>query len=301
MYLLVYFRLKWNILSSHTSLLLHVSAVYDHLQMHGPKHVVIEKWNKTIICIWNGNISIQVYNLIFWANLVYFTENLIFYTLYIECVNITTLLVTILTTKPQAYATRSAIVDCPLLFIHYIRDFPPCMEAAPSINITRTRQAMVTSVVLHMGRPGPSAEAVRFAAHRKPLCWNFLYQSRIVLSVGCSVWYVVRTLRCTVTIDSVLANSKSQNAFLSPVLAMFRHDCPLTVKPASTPWRLLSKWTWRDPLPNDMLLSAVSILLVALPSLEIPEGLLNYIIWIRLLTFWALFVVLFFVWKQGDG
>ena len=31
------------------------------------------------------------------------------------------------------------------------------------------------------------------------------------------------------------ANSKSQNAFLFPVHDMFRHDCPLAVKPASTP------------------------------------------------------------------
>ena len=31
------------------------------------------------------------------------------------------------------------------------------------------------------------------------------------------------------------ANSKTQNAFLFPVHAMFRHDCPLAVKPASTP------------------------------------------------------------------
>jgi len=31
------------------------------------------------------------------------------------------------------------------------------------------------------GRP------LRFAAHRQPLCWNFMYHSRIVLSVGGSV------------------------------------------------------------------------------------------------------------------
>jgi len=43
---------------------------------------------------------------------------------------------------------------------------------------------------------------------------------------------------CTVTIDSVLANLKTQNAFLFPVHAMFRHDCPLAVNPASTPWRI---------------------------------------------------------------
>jgi hypothetical protein len=38
-----------------------------------------------------------------------------------------------------------------------------------------------------------------------------------------------------------LANSKTQNAFLFPVHAMFRHDCPLVVKPASTPRRLVPK------------------------------------------------------------
>jgi hypothetical protein len=46
---------------------------------------------------------------------------------------------------------------------------------------------------------------------------------------------------CTVTIDSVKVNSKTQHALLFPVYAMFRHDCPLTVKPASTPWRLVHK------------------------------------------------------------
>jgi hypothetical protein len=76
-------------------------------------------------------------------------------------------------------------------------------------------------------------------------------------------------------IDSVLANSKSQNAFLSPVLAMFHLDCTLAMKPASTPWRLLPKQIWRDSLPIYMLLSDVSVLVVALPSSEIPEGLIS--------------------------
>jgi hypothetical protein len=40
---------------------------------------------------------------------------------------------------------------------------------------------------------------------------------------------------------------------------MFRHDCPLAVKPASTLWRLLPKQTWLDSLPSDMLLSAVCL------------------------------------------
>ena len=68
-----------------------------------------------------------------------------------------------------------------------------------------------------------------------------MYHSRIVLSVGGSVWYMVRNLRCTVTTESVLANSKIHNAFLFPVHSMFRHDYPLAVKPTSTPRRLVNK------------------------------------------------------------
>jgi len=75
---------------------------------------------------------------------------------------------------------------------------------------------------------------------------------------------------------AILANSSTQNAFLFSVHAMFSHDYTLAVKPASTPQRLGHKKTWRDPLPIDMLLSAVSVLVVAQPSLEIPEGLMNY-------------------------
>ena len=70
---------------------------------------------------------------------------------------------------------------------------------------------------------------------------SFMYHSRIVLSVGGSVWYMVRNLRCTVTVDSVLANSKTQNAFLFTVHAIFRHDYPLAVEPASTPRPLVQK------------------------------------------------------------
>ena len=53
-----------------------------------------------------------------------------------------------------------------------------------------------------------------------------MYHSRIVLSVGGSVWYMIRKLRCTVTTDSVLANSKTQNAFLFTANAIFLHDNP---------------------------------------------------------------------------
>ena len=61
----------------------------------------------------------------------------------------------------------------------------------------------------------------RFAAHRQPLCCYFMYHS-----ISGSVWYMVRNLRCTFTTNTVFANSKTQNAFLSPVHAIFRHDCP---------------------------------------------------------------------------
>jgi len=52
---------------------------------------------------------------------------------------------------------------------------------------------------------------------------------------------MVRNLRCTVTIDSVLANSKTQNAFLFTEHAIFRQDYPLAVEPASTPKPLVQK------------------------------------------------------------
>ena len=104
---------------------------------------------------------------------------------------------------------------------------------------------------------------------------EFMYHSRIVLSVGGSVWYMIRNLHCTVTIDSVLTNSKTQNAFLFTVNAIFLHDYPLAVEPGSTPRPLIQKKTWRDSLPIDRLLSAVSVLVVAQSSSEIPEGLMN--------------------------
>ena len=47
------------------------------------------------------------------------------------------------------------------------------------------------------------------------------------------------------------------------------------MEPGSTPTPLVQKKTWRDSLPLDILLSAVSVLAVAQSSSEIPEGLLN--------------------------
>jgi hypothetical protein len=60
---------------------------------------------------------------------------------------------------------------------------------------------------------------------------------------------------------------------------MFRHDFLLAVKSASTVRRLIhKKETWRDSLRIDMLRSAISVLGVAQPSSEIPEGLMNYLV-----------------------
>jgi hypothetical protein len=97
--------------------------------------------------------------------------------------------------------------------------------------------------------------------------------------------YVVRNLRCTVTIDSVLANCKTRNPFLFPVHAMFRHDFPIAVKPASTPERLVCKLTWRDSLSIDMLPIGVTIPATLPQRSEIPEGLTNYPVFIYLYTY----------------
>ena len=56
---------------------------------------------------------------------------------------------------------------------------------------------------------------------------------------------------------------------------IFLQDYPLAVEPGSTPRPLVQKKTWRDSLPIDMLLYAVSVLVVAQSSSEIPEGLMN--------------------------
>jgi hypothetical protein len=73
---------------------------------------------------------------------------------------------------------------------------------------------------------------------------------------------------------AILADSKTQNASFFPVHAMFRHDCPLTVKLASTQWNLVKK-TWRVSVLIDMFLSAVSVLVVVQLSSEVSEGLIN--------------------------
>ena len=78
-------------------------------------------------------------------------------------------------------------------------------------------------------------------------------------------------------VDVNPVHSKTENAFLFPVHAMFRQNCLLAVKLASTPRRLVhkKKKTWRHSIPIDMFLSAVSVLVGAQPTSEFPEGLMN--------------------------
>src|SRR5215471_16576558 len=86
---------------------------------------------------------------------------------------------------------------------------------------------------------------------------------------------MIRNLRCTVTIDSVLANSKDIERFLIHCERHFSSRLPPsggTCKYAKAP---STKKSWRDSPPIDMLLSAVSVLVVAQSSSEIPEGLMN--------------------------
>ena len=77
--------------------------------------------------------------------------------------------------------------------------------------------------------------ACSFRSAQAATLLEFMYHSRSVLSVGGSVWYMIRNLRYTVTIDSVLASSKTQNSFLFTVNAIFLHDYPLAVEYGNTP------------------------------------------------------------------
>jgi hypothetical protein len=98
-------------------------------------------------------------------------------------------------------------------------------------NVSRTRSTVSAD--------GPGWRPVRFAVHMQPLL-EFHIPLTNCFFFG-SVWYMVRNLRCTVTIDPVLANSNTQNVFIFLFHAMFRHDLPLAVKTESTLRRLVHK------------------------------------------------------------
>ena len=130
----------------------------------------------------------------------------------------------------------------------------------------------------------PSARtACSFHSAQAATLLEFMCHSRIVLSVGGSVWYMMQNLRCTVTIDSVLANSKTPNTFLFTVNAIFHHDYPLAVEPGSTPRPLV-----QEKLGEFLYLLICSflpclVLVVAQSSSEIPEGLINNLVYLPFL------------------
>ena len=99
--------------------------------------------------------------------------------------------------------------------------------------------------------------ACSFRSAQAATLLEFMYHSRIVLSVGGSVWYMIRNLRCIVTIDSVLANSKTQR-----LLIHCERHFSSRLPPSGGTWKYAkapsTKKTWRDPLSIDMLLSALS-------------------------------------------
>ena len=75
---------------------------------------------------------------------------------------------------------------------------------------------------------------------------------------------------------AVLANFNTQNAFLFPVHAIFRHDCHLAVKPASMLQRPVQKKKNLEILYLLIcsFLLCLSVLVVAQPISEVPEGLM---------------------------
>ena len=179
--------------------------------------------------------------------------------------------------RPLRYSSRDGHAEGE--HVHRKRDTPIFCPTLQVLDIL-TSEGSWQTFLAHARQSWPMAPAGLFVSQRTG--WNFMYHSRIVLSVGGSVRYIVRNLRCTVTIDSVLANSKTQNAFLFSVHDIFRHDYPLALEPASTPRPLVQKKTLRDSLPIDMLLSAVSVLVVAQSSSELPEGLMNNPVYIQM-------------------
>ena len=121
--------------------------------------------------------------------------------------------------------------------------------------------------------------------------------------------YTVRNLLSTVTTESVLANSKTQNAFLFPVHAVSSR-LPPSVETCKYAMVLIyiyiyiyiyikerererggkkkEKKNSRDSLPIYMLLSAVSVLVVTQPILEVLGGIMNYPVYAGFNTRWCL-------------
>ena len=78
--------------------------------------------------------------------------------------------------------------------------------------------------------------------------------------------------------------------FLIPCPRHVSPRLPLAVKPVSTPRPIVHKKAWRDSLPIDMLLSAVSVFVVAQPSSEVPEGLLNHLVYVYIYIYIYIYI-----------
>jgi hypothetical protein len=65
---------------------------------------------------------------------------------------------------------------------------------------------------------------------------------------------------------------------------MFHHDCPLAVKPASTPRHLVKRKTWRISLPLDMLPFGVTVPATVPQRSEFQEGLMNYPVYLTIIN-----------------
>ena len=64
------------------------------------------------------------------------------------------------------------------------------------------------------------------------------------------------------------------------------------------PRPLVQKKTWRDSLPIDMLLSAMSVLVVAQSSSEIPEGLMNNPVCVCVCVYIYIYFYIYFVGRE---
>jgi hypothetical protein len=148
------------------------------------------------------------------------------------------------------YETFSCVQLYPLSYKMHksLRDFKPLRYSSRDghiegehVNRGRDIQSFYPTLqVLNMSNLGDVTDVnpviFEHARHSRPMTPADLFVSRrtgrhcagisctthgLFLSVGGSVWHIVRNLHCTVTIDSVLANSKTQNAFLFPAHAMY--------------------------------------------------------------------------------
>ena len=142
---------------------------------------------------------------------------------------------------------------------------------------------------------GPWARtACSFRSAQAATLLEFMYHSRIFLSVG--GFCVVHDPKPPLHSHNWLSFGKFQDteSFLIHCERHFSSRLP----PSGGTWKYAkvpsTKKTWRDSLHIDMLLSAVSVLVVAQSSSEIPEGLMNNPVLLALNK-----QVTCCVWKEG--